>query len=48
MRIPMEAGKLPEGTDTLKIVFAHMAPQQCNMRLYRGKIGVWMEFKEKP
>ena len=48
VRIPMEVGKLPSGADNLKIVFAHMAPQQCNMRLYRGKIGVWMEFKEKP
>lgn len=47
VRVPMEAGRLPTGTDNLKIVFAHMAPQQCNMRLYRGKVGVWMEFKEK-
>jgi hypothetical protein len=47
VRVPMDAGNLPTGTDNLKIVFAHMAPQQCNMRLYRGRIGVWMEFKEK-
>jgi hypothetical protein len=46
-RVPMEVGKLSTGIHNLQIVFAHMAPQQCNMRLYRGKTGVWMEFKEK-
>jgi hypothetical protein len=46
LRAPMQAGHLSE-SQPLSIVFGHIAPKQCNLRIYLGKIGTWVEFKEK-
>jgi hypothetical protein len=47
MRVPMQSGSLAEPVSGVQVVFAHMAPKQCNMRLYRAKKGVWASFQEK-
>jgi hypothetical protein len=47
LRVPMEIGQLSQGKPRIKVVFGHLAPRQCNMRIYYGKTGAWAEFKEK-
>jgi hypothetical protein len=37
-RTPMKTGEL---------YFAHVAPRQCNLRLYYGKTGAWAELQEQ-
>ena len=47
LRLPMQIGHLSEPGQHFKVVFGHIAPQQCNMRIYYGKTGAWAEFREK-
>ena len=44
--MPMQSGHLSE-PQPFVVSFGHIAPKQCNMRIYDGKIGTWAEFKEK-
>jgi hypothetical protein len=46
VRIPMPVGEVSGSQKGLDIVFGHVAPKQCNMRIYYGKRGTWAEFKE--
>lgn len=46
LRTPMEIGGLSQPVTEITVYFAHIAPKQCNMRLYYGKIGAWAEFRE--
>lgn len=46
VRVPMQIGRLSEA-QAFSIGFAHIAPKQCNIRVYYGKAGTWAEFKEK-
>jgi len=46
-RIKMPLGQLSEPQNGLEVLFAHIAPKQCNMRIYYGKSGAWAEFKER-
>lgn len=46
-RAPMEIGELPEPTKQLQLSFAHMAPKQCNLRVYYQKTGAFVDFLEK-
>ena len=46
LRVPMEMGRL-SSPEHFNVSFGHVAPKQCNMRIYYGKAGVWAEFKEK-
>ena len=46
VRVPMQIGHLGTAVG-FKASFAHMAPKQCNLRIYYGEIGTWVEFKEK-
>jgi len=46
-RVEMQIGQLSEPNKELSIIFGHVAPKQCNMRIYFGKIGTWAAFKEK-
>ena len=46
VRVPMQIGHLSTMVD-FKATFVHIAPKQCNLRIYSGKIGSWVEFKEK-
>ena len=44
---PMKIGELtPPGTE-VTFYFESIAPTQCNMRFYYGKIGSWAEFSER-
>ena len=46
VRVPMEVGQL-SSPEQFNLFFAHLAPKQCNMRIYDGKTGAWAEFHEK-
>ena len=46
LRVPMQSGQINTQQE-FKIFFAHVAPKQCNIRIYQGKTGVWAELKEK-
>ena len=46
VRVPMQIGHLSTVVD-FKATFVHIAPKQCNLRIYYGKIGSWVEFNEK-
>jgi hypothetical protein len=46
-RIPMQSGRLGTATKRFRVVFAHVGPKQCNMRIYYRRSGAWAEFHEK-
>lgn len=46
VRVPMDEGQI-SAPQPFSMVFAHMAPKQCNLRIYDGKTGTWAEFHEK-
>ncbi|MGH9528954.1 MAG: DUF2911 domain-containing protein [Terriglobales bacterium] len=46
LRATMQTGQISE-PQQFKVLFAHVAPKQCNMRIYQGKTGAWIEFQEK-
>jgi hypothetical protein len=46
VRVPMELGHLSQ-PQLFQVAFGHVAPKQCNMRIYHHKTGVWTEFAEK-
>jgi hypothetical protein len=46
LRFPMQGGQLSKA-EKFHVAFAHVAPKQCNMRIYHGKRASWAEFKEK-
>jgi hypothetical protein len=47
LRTTMQSGDLSEPAKVVQVVFAHIAPKECNMRIYRAKKGVWASFMEK-
>lgn len=46
VREPMDVGHLSD-SQPFSLVFAHVAPKQCNLRVYEAKTGTWAELKEK-
>ena len=46
LRTPMQSGQINE-PQPFWVAFAHIAPKQCNLRIYYGKVGTWAEFKQK-
>lgn len=46
LRTEMQTAEAEQGYKQFKVVFAQVAPKQCNMRMYYGKTGTWAEFKE--
>ena len=46
-RAEMQIGQLSEPNKQFSVFFGHVAPKQCNIRMYYGKTGTWVEFKEK-
>jgi Protein of unknown function (DUF2911) len=46
VRAPMDVAQI-SAPQPFSVVFAHMAPKQCNIRLYEAKTGAWAEFHEK-
>ncbi len=47
VRVPLQSGSLSEPVRGVQLVFAHLEPKQCNIRLYRAKKGVWASFQER-
>ncbi len=46
IRTPMQIGHVNQPQD-LSVAFGHMAPKQCNVRIYYGKVGTWAKFTER-
>src|ERR1700730_14461836 len=46
-RSPMETGQIDSPEKQLQASFAHVAPKDCSLRLYIGKVGAYAEFKEQ-
>ena len=46
-RVPMDYGVLPSLENEFSIYFAHVAPEQCSMRLDLGKSRAWVIFQER-
>jgi hypothetical protein len=47
VRIPMEYGELPTPENEFSIYFAHVAPDQCSMRLDLESACAWVIFQKK-
>jgi len=47
VRVPMPTGEIGQALKEPKLTFAHIAPKQCNLRLYYENTGAWAEFREK-
>jgi hypothetical protein len=47
IRVPMESGELPTPEPTFSVAFAHVAPQQCNIRVDAEKTGHFATFHQK-
>jgi len=47
LRAPMEIGESEVPVAQVQVALAHIAPKQCNLRLYYEKTGAWAEFHEK-
>lgn len=47
VRAPMEIGENEVPVAQVQVALAHVAPKQCNLRLYYEKTGAWAEFHEK-
>jgi hypothetical protein len=45
LRVPMQIAQLGS-SQAFTLGFGHLAPKQCNIRIYFGKIGAWAPFKE--
>ena len=46
-RSSMELGEVDTPPKQLQVSFAHIAPKDCSIRLYYGKTGAFIDFKEK-
>jgi Protein of unknown function (DUF2911) len=47
VRAKMDLGTLPSEDQKVKVLFGHIADKQCSMRIYRAKLGGFVEFKEQ-
>lgn len=47
VRAPMQVGQTDSPVKTVQVAFAHVAPKECNLRLYYETSGAWAEFLEK-
>jgi Protein of unknown function (DUF2911) len=47
VRAPMEIGANDVSVAQVQVALAHIAPKQCNLRLYYEKTGAWAEIHEK-
>lgn len=43
----MDVGEIPQPTKEMQLSFAHMAPKECNLRVYYQKNGAFVSFMEK-
>jgi len=47
VRTPMQIGQVDTPIKPAQIAIAHVAPKQCNLRVYYDKSGAWAEFSER-
>ena len=47
VRVPMDSGELPSPEANLNVSFAHVSPQQCNIRIDLDKFGHFAEFRQR-
>jgi Protein of unknown function (DUF2911) len=47
VRAEMQVGQLSERNKQFTVVFGHIAPKRCSMRMYYSNTGAWTEFKEQ-
>jgi hypothetical protein len=47
LRAPMDVGALGDAVNPPKFAFSHAAPKQCNLRLYAGTTGSFLDISEK-
>ena len=47
VRVPMDYGQLGSPEDQFSVYFAHVAPNQCSMRLDLATSRAWVVFQEK-
>ncbi len=47
VRAPMQIGQIDSPIKPAQIAFDHIAPKQCNLRVYYEKAGAWAEFHKK-
>jgi hypothetical protein len=47
VRVPMESGELPSSQPEFSVTFAHIAPDQCNIRLDLEKTGHFVVFQKR-
>lgn len=47
VRAPMEIGQLSSPEKDFSVILGHIAPKDCSIRFYYGKIGAWADFNEK-
>jgi hypothetical protein len=45
-RLPMDRGTIDEPAKDVNLMFGHIAPKQCSLRIYYGKFGAWAVFAE--
>ena len=45
-RLPMDRGTIDEPAKEVNLAFGHIAPKQCSLRIYYGKIGAWAVFTQ--
>lgn len=45
-RVNMDLGMVEQPGKNVSLAFGHVAPKQCNLRLYYGKTGAWATFRE--
>jgi hypothetical protein len=46
-RVEMQIGRLSEPNKQFRVFFGHGAPKRCNLPMYNGRTGTWVEIKEK-
>ncbi len=42
----MDLGEVDHATKQPQLAFAHVGPKDCSLRIYYGKVGAFVEFKE--
>jgi len=47
VRAPMDVGQISQPLKQLDISFAHTGPKLCGFRIYSGKVGAFVDFKEQ-
>jgi hypothetical protein len=44
--MPMDRGTIDDAAKEVSLTLGHIAPKQCSLRLYYGKVGAWAVFTE--